>query len=84
MAGLIKGTLALDHCCRDTRIVLIPLWAFSPSLVLLTIGALLLQFMVQGASFRFILVIFFTAIGRTEYKELDFRRETITGKDRAA
>ena len=30
-------------------ILVIPLWAFSPSLVFLTIGAFLLQFMVQGA-----------------------------------
>ncbi len=30
-------------------ILMIPLWAFSPSLVLLTIGAFLIQFMVQGA-----------------------------------
>jgi SHS family lactate transporter-like MFS transporter len=30
-------------------IIVIPLWAFSPSLVLLTIGAFLIQFMVQGA-----------------------------------
>jgi len=30
-------------------IVVVPLWAFAPSLVLLIIGAFLLQFMVQGA-----------------------------------
>jgi SHS family lactate transporter-like MFS transporter len=30
-------------------IIVIPLWVFSPSLVLLTIGAFLMQFMVQGA-----------------------------------
>jgi SHS family lactate transporter-like MFS transporter len=30
-------------------LLVIPLWAFSPSLVLLTLGAFLLQFMVQGA-----------------------------------
>lgn len=30
-------------------LVVVPLWVFSPSLVLLTIGAFLLQFMVQGA-----------------------------------
>jgi SHS family lactate transporter-like MFS transporter len=32
-----------------SAIVVIPLWAFSPSLTLLIIGAFLLQFMVQGA-----------------------------------
>lgn len=30
-------------------LVVVPLWVFSPSLVLLTVGAFLLQFMVQGA-----------------------------------
>jgi SHS family lactate transporter-like MFS transporter len=28
----------------------------------------------------FVLVFFFTAIGRTEYTELEFKRETITGE----
>ncbi len=128
-------------------IIMIPLWAFSPSLVLLTIGAFLIQFMVQGAwgiipahlnelsppsvrgtfpgftyqlgnlisapaatiealvaqNFKtangspnyaltlavlalivFVLVIFFTAIGRTESRELEFRRETITGEESGA
>jgi SHS family lactate transporter-like MFS transporter len=32
-----------------SAIVIIPLWAFSPSIVLLVIGAFLMQFMVQGA-----------------------------------
>ncbi len=30
-------------------IVVVPLWAFAPSLALLVVGAFLLQFMVQGA-----------------------------------
>ena len=28
----------------------------------------------------FVLLIFFTAIGRTEFKELEFKRETIAGE----
>ena len=61
MVGAIAGGLAFGrYSDRSGRrramivallsaIALIPLWAFSPSLTLLIIGAFLMQFMVQGA-----------------------------------
>jgi MFS transporter, SHS family, lactate transporter len=43
--GLRKSMIAALLCA----IVVIPLWALSPSLVVLLIGGFLMQFMVQGA-----------------------------------
>jgi SHS family lactate transporter-like MFS transporter len=41
-----RRAMVLSFCCA---ILIIPLWAYAPNIALLVIGAVLMQFMVQGA-----------------------------------